>query len=158
MSNTPHLIPVSVWAGWPAALTDHNIGFIFTAGRLYQPLSGQCDFTGHPLFSPPPPFLVLIGADVIPHIFLQIRGLKLRGRLASLCLAILCQPDRSLIPNIKVWLLAQALWDTVAPVRTRPLHQLLFEVTESWVWVPAAAGCRVVTNHKMIEKSSGRAS
>lgn len=27
----------------------------------------------------PPPGLVLIGADVIPHIFLQIRGAKIKG-------------------------------------------------------------------------------
>lgn len=53
---------------------------------------------------------------------------------------MLCQPDGSLIPSIKVWLLAEALWDTVASVRTCPPHQLLFKVTENWVWVPAAVG------------------
>lgn len=72
--------------------------------------------------------------------FCKLGGLKLRGRTVSLCLVILCQPDRSLIPNIKVWLLARALWDVTAPIRTRPPRQLLFEVTESRVWEPAAAG------------------
>lgn len=53
---------------------------------------------------------------------------------------MLCQPDGSLIPSIKLWLLAGALWDTVASARTRQPHRLLFKMTENWVRVPAAVG------------------
>lgn len=106
MPDTPHLIPMSARAGQTAALIDHNIRAHHHHTPTQSATVGQCESTGHPPFSPPPLFLVLIGADVIPRIFSQIRGLKLRGRLASLCLAMLCQPDGSLIPNIKVWLLA----------------------------------------------------
>lgn len=106
MPDTPHLIPVSAQFGLSAAVIDHNIRAHHHRTPTQSATVGQRESTGHPPFYPPPLFLVLIGGDVIPHIFSQIRGLKLRGRLTSFCLAMLCQSEGSLIPNIKVWLLA----------------------------------------------------
>lgn len=65
--------------------------------------------------------------------FHKLGGTEIKGPpgLASFYLAMACQPDRSLIPSIKVWLLAGALQDTVASVRTRLPHRLLFKVTEN---------------------------
>lgn len=106
MPVTPHLIPMSAQFGLSAAVIHQNISAHHHRNPTQSATVGQRESTGHPSLYPPPLCFVLIGADVIPHIFSQIGGLKLRGRLALLCLAMLCQSDGSLIPNIKVWLLA----------------------------------------------------
>lgn len=159
------LAPMSVCTGQTAAPIDLNIKALHHHHAPTQSASEIPQYT--PSSSPrphPPHTLVLIAADVIPQIFSQIRGLKLWGRLASLWLAMLCHPDGSLIPNIKVWLLARVLSDSVASIQTHllPPAGMKWQKVESKLRQPWGVGVRglrrVVTNHQMIEKSFERAS